>query len=364
MEQKRLAVLFGGKSAEHEISIRSAYNILTSINQNKYSIYLIGIDKKGIWHLCDHKFFLSLKEKSANFDISTSGPQLAVIPGQSHHSLMIASTGEKLEEIHVFLPALHGPYGEDGTLQGLLKSLDRPFVGADVLGSAVGMDKEVMKKLLKDKGLPIGKFKVYHRMERNSIVFDKLKTDLGLPIYIKPANLGSSVGISRVDSEEQLEKALDEAFLFDHRIIIEENIIGREIECAVLGNDNPKASLIGEVLAQDEFYSYNAKYINEDGARTIFPAEVSNKELNQIQRMAIQAYKALYCSGLARMDFFLTVEGPVINEINTLPGFTSISMYPKLWEVSGLDCTSLIDQLIEFAEQRYEADQKLKTSYN
>ncbi|MBN2738994.1 MAG: D-alanine--D-alanine ligase [Spirochaetales bacterium] len=363
MDKKRLALLFGGKSAEHEVSIRSAYNILNSIDQDKYCIYLIGIDKKGIWHLCDHRYFLSLGRKSAQFDISTSGPQLAVIPGQAHNSLLIASSGEKLEEIQVFLPVLHGPYGEDGTLQGLLKCLDRPFVGADVLGSAVGMDKEVMKKLLKDKGLPVGRFKVYHRSERNSIVFSRLKSDLGLPIYIKPVNLGSSVGISRVEAEEQLEEALDEAFLFDHRIIIEENIIGREIECSVLGNDNPKASLAGEVLAEGHFYSYDAKYISENAARTVYPAKLTSMELSQIQKLAIQAYKALYSKGLARMDFFLTEQGPIINEINTLPGFTSISMYPKLWEISGIDCTSLIDKLIELAEERYEADKKLKTSY-
>ena len=315
----RIGVLFGGKSAEHEVSLRSAENIIKALSKERYLITLIKINKDG-------KFdFNNIK----NFD--------------------------------VIFPVLHGPFGEDGTVQGLLKLADIPFVGASVLGSAVGMDKDVMKRLLRDTGLPVGKFITLNYSEK--ITFEKTKKILDLPLFIKPANMGSSVGVSKVKNKKEFDKAIKEAFLFDTKVIIEEFIKGREIECSVLGNDKPIVSIPGEVIVNDEFYSYDTKYIDENGARTEIPAKLSKQEIKKIQDIAVRTFKTLSCEGFGRVDCFLKENGQVfVNEINTIPGFTSISMYPKLWEASGLPLPKLLDKLIELAIERFEKEQKLKTS--
>lgn len=260
-------------------------------------------------------------------------------------------------------PVLHGTFGEDGTVQGMLKLANIPFVGAGVLGSAVGMDKDVMKRLLKGDGIPVADFLTFSYGDRDKIDFDEVTNRLGTPIFIKPANMGSSVGISKVYDQENFEAAVDNAFLYDTKIIIEENIKGREIECSVLGNENPIASLPGEILPQGEFYSYQAKYIDEKGAVLDMPAKLSQELIEQIQKYAILTYKSLCCEGMARVDFFLKENGDIlVNEINTIPGFTRISMYPKLWEVSGIPYSKLIDRLIELALSRFEREQALKTN--
>jgi len=265
--------------------------------------------------------------------------------------------------VDVVFPVLHGPFGEDGTVQGLLKMANVPFVGASILGSAIGMDKDVMKRLLRDAGIPVAKFLVFNRGWANKIVFPRVKRILGLPLFVKPANLGSSVGISKVTRAAQFRPAIKEAFRYDDKILVEECIRGREIECSVLGNENPIASLPGEIVTRHDFYSYDAKYVDENGAQLIIPAKLSSRLTRKVRAMAIKSFQILCCEGMARVDFFLRDGRQLfVNEINTIPGFTKISMYPKLWEASGISYASLIDRLIQLARQRFRREQNLRTS--
>ncbi|HEY4494238.1 MAG TPA: D-alanine--D-alanine ligase family protein [Candidatus Paceibacterota bacterium] len=313
----RVAVLFGGKSAEHEVSIVSAGNIIKSLDKSKYSVTPIKISKNGQF----------------SFD--------------------------KIKKFDVVFPVLHGPFGEDGSMQGLLKLAGVPFVGPSVLGSALGMDKDIMKRLFRDAGMPIGKYIAVRAGEK--INFNKIKKELGLPMFIKPANMGSSVGISKVKNEKEFSVAIKEAFKYDTKLVIEANIVGREIECAVLGNEHPMASVLGEIIPSDEFYSYDAKYVSD--TKTVTDVKLDSKLKKKIQEMAIKVFQTLECEGMGRVDFFLKKNGQVlVNEINTIPGFTSISMYPKLWEASGISQPKLLDRLIELAIARFNREKKLKTS--
>jgi D-alanine-D-alanine ligase len=296
--------------------------------------------------------------------LSKTSENIALVPGEKEDQLISLSKLTPMQPVDVVFPILHGTYGEDGTIQGLLKLAGIPFVGASVLGSAVGMDKDVMKRLLKEDGILIADFLVFNRMFQEEINFENIKNQLGLPFFVKPANLGSSVGVSKVNDEVQFKKAINEAFKYDNKIIIEENINGREIECSVLGNNDPIASLPGEVLPSHEFYSYEAKYIDENGAALKIPAQLPKKIVNNVQALAIKSYKALCCEGMARVDLFLNDDNEIIiNEINTIPGFTNISMYPKLWEASGISNAELIDRLIQLAIERYESEKRLETSF-
>jgi len=314
----KIGVLFGGKSAEYDVSLVSAKNIIKTLDKKKYKIIPIKIDKKG-------KFKL-----------------------------------ESLKKVDLVFPVLHGPYGEDGSMQGLLKILDIPFVGPSVLGSAVGMDKDVMKKLLKEANINIGKFIVIKNGEQKS--FNEIKKYLGLPFFVKPANMGSSVGISKVKNEAELVSAIKEAFLYDTKIVIEENIIGQEVECSVLGNEKPIASILGEIIPKKDFYSYEAKYIDAKGAELRIPANLRDDVKKKVQETAIKVFQVLNCEGMGRVDFFVKKNGEVVvNEINTIPGFTSISMYPKLWEASGLPTSELLDVLINLAINRFKRESKLKS---
>lgn len=360
----RVGVIFGGKSAEHEVSLQSAKNIIEAIDKDKYEVVLIGMDKKGRWYLSESSRYLLEEDDPRLIRLADANEKVGLIPGDESNQLLNLSTHEKIGKIDVVFPVLHGPYGEDGTVQGLLKLANIPFVGADVLGSAIGMDKDVMKRLFRDAGIPTAKFLVFHESSVGAIDFEEVKNELGLPVFIKPANLGSSVGISKVKREEEFDEAVTSAFQYDRKILIEEYIQGREIECSVLGNEEPRASLPGEVLPQHEFYSYEAKYIDEKGAILEIPVKLPKDVTEQIQDYAIQAFKALCCEGMARVDLFLKDDNEIlVNEINTIPGFTQISMYPKLWEVSGLSYTELIDRLIQLAIERFERDQRLKTSF-
>ena len=259
-------------------------------------------------------------------------------------------------------PILHGPFGEDGTIQGLLKLANVPFIGAGVLGAAVGMDKDVMKRLLRDAGLPIGKF-IALKLNDDIPTFEDIKEKLGMPCFVKPANLGYSVGINRANNEQEYKSAVNEAFEFDNKIIVEEFIAGREIECAILGNENPRASVVGEISFNDSFYSYDAKYVDEGGYRIDIPALIEPDIQTKIQEIAIETFKVLECEGFARVDVFLTADNRIlVNEINTIPGFTKISMYPKLWEASGITYTNLISELIGLAISRFEKEKRIKTS--
>ena len=360
--QKRLrvAILFGGKSAEHEISVISARNIVAAMDKRKYDIVSIGIDKHGRWVFDEDARLLS-DSRQREIKLRRASDGLGVVPGATQASVMRVSRRDPLAGVDVVFPVLHGPFGEDGTVQGLLKLANVPFVGAGVLGSAVGMDKDVMKRLLRDAKLPVPKFLVFERGA--SMDFAMVKRTLGVPLFVKPANLGSSVGISKVGNNKQFSAAVRDAFFYDSKIIIEENIRGREIECSVLGNQNPIASLPGEIVTRHDFYSYDAKYIDEKGARLIIPAELPASVSRKIQELAIKTFQVLCCRGMARVDFFLRGNREVIvNEINTIPGFTKISMYPKLWEASGIPYADLIDRLIQLALERFRDESRLRTS--
>lgn len=358
----RVGILFGGKSAEHEVSLQSAKNVIDAIDKDKYEVSLIGIDKTGRWLLPNKSQFL----------LNESDPKLIKLNKENEESVaLIPQSGGELtnltnEDVHtsidVVFPILHGPFGEDGTIQGLLKLSGVPFVGAGVLGSAVGMDKDVMKRLLRDAGIPIGDFLVFK--EGENIDFDEIVNKLGLPFFVKPANLGSSVGVNKVKDRQTFDVAIAEAFEYDTKILIEEFIDGRELECAVLGNQEPQASGIGEVIPTQEFYSYSAKYIDQNGAVLEIPSEIPEEVSEKIRELAIKTFKVLSCEGLGRVDVFLKKDGTVlVNEINTIPGFTKISMYPQLWAVAGVSYPELITRLIELAIERFKREQKLKSSY-
>ena len=358
---KRVAIIFGGKSAEHEVSLRSARNVLDAMDRDRYEPVLVWIAKDGAWYVVDEELFLQATDSEEELEAQRGILHKIVFLPEGHGEIFDITAGKSLTDVHIVFPVLHGPMGEDGTIQGVLKVANVPFVGAGVLGSAVSMDKDIMKRLLRDAGVPTARSVIVRSGEYRS--YAEVSTILGVPFFLKPANLGSSIGVSKVSNVDQYETALDEAFLYDRKVIIEEYIRGREIECSVLGNKDPKTSIPGEIIVHDEFYSYDTKYISETGAALSIPAELTEEEVQKVQEVAVDAYKALECEGLGRVDFFLTHEGEVlVNEINTLPGFTSISMYPKLWEVSGLSYTKLVTKLLELAEERFIEENKLQTS--
>jgi len=358
----RVGILFGGKSAEHEVSLQSAKNVADAIDRDKYDVSLIGIDKSGRWLLPDQAQYLLNATDPKLIALNRENERSIALVPQSGGALTSLSGGDAGSPIDVVFPILHGPFGEDGTVQGLLKIAGVPFVGAGVLGSAVGMDKDVAKRLLRDAGLPIARFVVLRSAEDAD--FDAISADLGLPFFVKPANLGSSVGVHKVNARSDFEDAIADAFRFDTKVIVEEFVDGREVECSVLGNRDPEASVLGEIVSNHDFYSYDAKYIDEDGAALVVPADLPEETSERLRALAIDAFKVLECEGMARVDFFLKADGTVlINEINTIPGFTKISMYPRLWAASGLSYKDLIDRLIRLAIERFEREQTLQNSY-
>ena len=353
----KIAILYGGKSAEHEISILSANNVFKNLDKEKYEPVLIKIDRSGKWFtdrsMIENNDFAKIDNLS-DFDPKD---ELLLNPGDDKPFVLDNELGFTVSAVY---PVLHGPNGEDGSVQGLLKILNLPFVGPGVLGSAVGMDKEIMKRLLREAGIKIGDYLVARYGKYPDFI--TIKTTLGLPVYIKPANMGSSVGISRVSDESQYEKAIELAYQFDTKLVIEANIDGREVECAILGNENPKASVPGEVAATKEFYDYEAKYLDDKGYEIKIPADLDKDVENRVREIAVKTFQVLECEGLSRVDVFVTRDNDIlVNEINTLPGFTSISMYPMLWRESGIDYTELITKLIDFAISRFKRDESLKT---
>lgn len=350
---KSILVLCGGKSPEHEISVRSAKNILAAIDRNKFAVTLVGIDQAGSWRL--------LKENQLDRAVEIGmGEELSIIPGRTSGQIVRTADLQAIPQPDAVFLILHGPHGEDGTVQGLLRVLDLPFVGPDVMASAVAMDKEFAKRLMKEAGINVASGIVCEISEKDDIEFDDVEELLGMPVFVKPANMGSSVGVHKVTNATELQVAVADAFLYDRKIIIEEMVVGRELECAVLGNEHPKVSGVGEVVTDAE-YSYEAKYVSETAAKIQIPADVSSEELKELRATAKLAYRALGCEGMSRVDMFLTPDGEVyVNEINTIPGFTSISMYPKLWEVEGLRYPELIEELINRSIERHEAQQRLK----
>lgn len=369
MKQKiRVALLFGGQSAEHEISVQSAKNILAALDPERYEVVLAGIDLDGAWHTIEEEF---LRGAPQGARVPADRPRLAVVPGGGRRFLIPAVDEEALTalagEIDVVLPVLHGPHGEDGTIQGLLKLAGVPFAGCGVLGSAAGMDKDVMKRLLRDAGLPVGRFLTLDRAAALGTGFEALAAELGAPFFVKPANLGSSVGINKVRDAAAWEVCRADALRYDHKIIVEEFIDGREIEVAVLGNrpfSIESASIPGEIAPAGDFYDYESKYLSADGATLFVPAPLEEGQAEEFRRLAARTCEALCVSGLSRVDFFLRKsDGAIfVNEINTFPGFTRISMFPKLWEASGLSYSALLDRLVELAMEQHAADSRLETA--
>lgn len=380
----RVGVLFGGESAEHEVSLQSALNVVQAIDREKYEVVLLGIDKRGRWHVAEGSRFLLNAADPRRIRLGRTGESVALRPGHERDKLVpvaeseAAGPGAEGSEsggsgardgprgdapIDVVFPVLHGPMGEDGSVQGFLRLAHLPFVGAGVLGSAVAMDKDVTKRLLRDAGIPVAPFLAMRRGADRRPGYDELAERLGEPFFVKPANLGSSVGVHKVHGPEELSAALDDAFSYDRKVLVEAFIAGRELECSVLGNDDPIASVPGEVIARHEFYSYEAKYLDEEGADLRIPAELPEEVVRLVQRTAVRAFLALECEGMARVDFFLQEDGTLlVNELNSIPGFTRISMYPKLWEASGIGYPELIDRLIELALERHEEQRALRSS--
>jgi len=355
MQKQRVAVIFGGKSGEHEVSIASAASIFKHLDPARYEAVPLKIEKDGRWMLTG-----DVATAISAADVHRQVQATALQPIDPTTTL---TTGG----IDVVFPVLHGPYGEDGTVQGLLELANVPYVGAGVLGSAVGMDKAVMKTLFLAHGLPVAPYIVVlrHEWARDTSVTQRVERELSFPVFVKPANLGSSVGISKAKTAAEFHEAMALALQYDRKIVIEAAVANaREIECAVLGNDDPQASVPGEIIPLREFYDYEAKYMDANGSRLEIPAAVTATEAATIRRMSIEAFRACDLSGLARVDFLMGRDtGEIfLNEVNTMPGFTTISMYPKLWEASGLAYPDLLDRLITLAVERHRDKQLLRTS--
>ncbi|HUV89847.1 MAG TPA: D-alanine--D-alanine ligase family protein [Anaerolineae bacterium] len=367
----RVGVIFGGRSGEHEVSLASARSVMDAMDKQKYEIVPIGITHEGRWIASGDP----MKALEAG-DVDASRPA-ALLGDPSQHSLMRLQDTERaieatrLTELDVIFPVLHGPYGEDGTLQGLLELAGIPYVGAGVTSSALGMDKAIFKDVCRAHGLPIVDYLVFKRKEWDADpagLMDQVEQRLGYPLFTKPANLGSSVGISKCHDRDGLARGLAEAARYDRKLLVEVAVPGaREIEVSVLGNDDPIASLPGEVIPSREFYSYEAKYIDrgEDASRLLIPAPLSPEQTAHVRDLAVRAYRAIDCAGMARADFLLSGQAGAlyVNELNTIPGFTAISMYPKLWEATGIPYAELIDRLIGLALERHQDKERSETSY-
>lgn len=360
MNQKQnLALLMGGPSTEHKISLISGNSIYKAIDKQKYNVLVIGIDHNSRWWLYENGNFLENANQPGIVSLASGGKEVVVknINGEVY---LTDIQGLRFCGIDIFFPVLHGSYGEDGVLQGVLQSVGAAYTGVGLMASAVGMDKDIAKRIWRDAGIPVADFICLKKHDADTMGFETAKNKLGLPMFVKPANAGSSVGVSKVENESEYKAAITEAFRFDTKILIEEAVIGKEVECAVLGNEFPEASVMGEIIPKASFYSYEAKYLDDDGASMAIPARIDEETSNKLRDMAVNAFMTIGCEGLSRVDFFLTPEGKIVlNEINTLPGFTSISMYPKLWEASGLPYAQLLDKIIALGFERYERDRKL-----
>jgi len=363
----KIGVLYGGRSGEHDVSLCSAASVVAALDKNKYKVTAIGIDRNGKWYVQEKPEIVAHKNFGKVLALKKKGKWL-VNHFQQNNQLRLYDLKNKNKEvaIDVVFPVLHGTFGEDGTLQGLLELAMVPYVGADVIGSSVGMDKNIAKRLLKEAGIPVVSSITLNKQQwKNNAqnIIQNSVDKLGLPLFVKPVCTGSSVGIKKVKEKESLIKAINFAFQFDTRVMIEKAIDCREIECAVLGNDNPEPSILGEIIPKHEFYSYEAKYIDPDGAALKIPAQIDSFLADKIRKIAVDGYAALGCSGMARVDFFLDKKTDefYLNEINTIPGFTSISMYPKLWEATGLKYDKLLDKLIELALERHKKKLEIKT---
>ena len=378
----RVGVLFGGRSGEHEISLRSALTVMSAMDPARYEIVPIGIARDGRWHLRADAIGLLKQATPRLRALGHGGVPVSLPPHPGRNSLELVAAGNGNSSpakssngtplagrLDVIFPVLHGTYGEDGTVQGLLELAGVPYVGAGVLGSAVGMNKDAQKRLLRDRGIPVVRYFALTRAEYSDDrgIARRQAAQLGYPVFVKPNALGSSIGISKVKSARGLGAALEDAFQYDRKVLIESSCIGREFECAALGNDRPEASVVGEVVVKGrhDFYSYESKYVDPNGSETIIPADLPEPVSRRIREISVAAFKALDLRGMARVDFLARgdLSETFVNEVNTIPGFTGISMYPKLWEASGLPLGKLIDRLIDLALEDSGERSRLKFTY-
>ena len=366
MEKKiRVGVLFGGRTSEHEVSLVSAASVINALDKEKYEVLPVGITPEGRWLSAQDAIGLLTNKGSIE-----GLPEHVILPDPRKQGLVeVTSSGTPdIQKLDIVFPVLHGTYGEDGTVQGLLELADVPYVGAGVLGSAVGMDKGIQKQILETAKIRVAHgvvFLISEFEKEQRRITSRVDEEISYPCFVKPANTGSSVGISKVHEQSELARAVRDAAQYDRKIIVEKSIEkAREIECGVLGNDDPEASVLGEIISSNEFYDYDAKYV--DGKSTsIIPADLPHWVVKKIQYIACKAFKVLDCAGMARVDFLVQGSGAKIflNEINTIPGFTSISMFPKLWQASGVSYPELLDRLIRLAMERHAAKSKLKRAY-
>lgn len=354
----------GGPSTEHIISLRSGNGVVSNIDKEKYNIYIVGISKEGQWYLYSSHSYLDNENDNEKISLKPGTQPVYLEKINDIPHLMDKNTHESISSMDVAFPVLHGAYGEDGVIQGHFRSNNLAFVGVDVMASAIGMDKEVSKRLWRDAGIPIANYLLVTHSNKDTITFEDAVGKLGLPMFIKPANAGSSVGVNKVSTQQEFEAALLDGFRYDRKLLIEEAVIGTEVECAILGNENPEASVLGGIKVSDTFYSFETKYISNSGASKTISLDLPYSLTETLQQMAIKAFIAIGGEGLSRVDFFLRDDHSfVINEINTLPGFTSSSMYPKLWAATGLAYSDLLEKLIDLGIQRHMNTSKLKTTY-
>jgi D-alanine-D-alanine ligase len=361
----RIAVMFGGRSGEHEVSLVSAASVINTLDPARYEVVPVGVTRAGRWYSAPD-VLTQLRENR----IPDPSCECVLVPEPGRPGLLsLANGGQRMEPLDVVFPLIHGTYGEDGTLQGLLELAEVPYVGAGVLGSSVGMDKVVQKQLFVQAGLHIAKYTwalAQRCQEAPRAVVVEVEKALRYPVFVKPANTGSSVGITKAHTRKELIAGMELAASYDRKVVFEQGIAhAREIECSVLGNDMPEASLPGEIVPSNEFYDYDAKYV--DGKSAIFiPAPLPRAAITAIKKLAVQAYRAIDCAGMARADFFYVARTKkvYINELNTIPGFTSISMYPKMWEASGLPFSRLLDRLVDLARERHAAKMALRRTYD
>jgi len=354
-KKKKVAILFGGRSVEHGVSVNSARNIFEHINKDRFEPLPIGITKSGQWYLTN----------GVSKDIG-QGKALGLILDAQSPGFILVSSGDRIKADIIF-PVLHGTDGEDGSIQGMIKALDIPMVGTGVLGSAISMNKIIAKRLLKDARLPVTNFISFHYTQRDQIDYKEIKKILGTPFMVKSASLGSSVGVNKVKNETDFKKAVEEAFRYDESILMEEFITGREIECAILGNNPPEASYPGEIVIDKkyDFYTFDAKYVDPEAVQIDVPAKMDSKIAEKVRDICIKAYKTLCCEDFARVDLFLTDEGKIyINEINTIPGFTNSSMFPMMWNERGVSFTELISRLLDLSQERYDWSKRIEREFN
>jgi D-alanine-D-alanine ligase len=365
MPKQKILVLYGGRSGEHEVSLQSAASVIQNLDPERFEVIPVGIDKKGQWLFNDIRL---LKEAKKSLFFAKDAPVVQL----SSNSLVPLQSGKQMKFDAVF-PVMHGTYSEDGTIQGLLEIADVPYVGSGVLGSAVGMDKDVAKRLARDAEIPIVPFICLRAgtwKKEKANVAAQVKRELGFPAFVKPANLGSSVGVHKVKVESDLERALADAFQYDSKVLIEKAVNAREIEVSILENADPSlpplASVPGEIIPKHEFYSYEAKYLDENGAGLEIPAKLDDAQIKKVQDIARRAFQVLECEGMARVDFLMDrISGRFyFNEVNTIPGFTSISMYPKMWEASGVSYRDLLSRLIDLAVARHKRKSSLVRDFH